>query len=114
MINHHQICGNVDKIDVDKKRVFLETGEKIEFTHCIIAVGSLGPIPARSRQPTIDELLSEYIDMADKIGEAKHVCIIGGGPVGVELAELRPDLLLVLREVAVAPDKLILVKAGQA
>ena len=34
--------------------------------------------------------------------------------VGVELAELRPDLLLVLREVAVAPDKLILVKAGQA
>lgn len=80
------IQANVNKIDAEGKKVVLESGEEFEFTHCVIAVGSLGPSPARSAQATIDGLLSEYLDISDKISKAKHICIIGGGPVGVELA----------------------------
>jgi hypothetical protein len=30
--------------------VTLEDGQELAFTHCIVAVGSLGPSPARSEQ----------------------------------------------------------------
>ena len=38
---------------VHRNVVTLEDGQELYFTHCLVAVGSLGPIPARSNQVSI-------------------------------------------------------------
>ena len=40
--------GNVEHLDMEGKKVVLAEGKEIKFSHCVIAVGSLGPAPARS------------------------------------------------------------------
>jgi len=60
------IQAKATSIDSDKNLVTLDNGQELEFTHCVIAVGSLGPVPARTEQ-------------------AKKIAVVGGGPVGVEL-----------------------------
>jgi NADH dehydrogenase FAD-containing subunit len=80
------VQGSVKQLDTEGKKVILENGDELEFTHCVIAVGSLGPLPARSKQTTIDGLLGEYLDISDKISKAKNIVVVGGGPVGVEMA----------------------------
>ena len=42
------IQGSVESLDIEGKKVVIEGGREIEFTHCVIAVGSLGTVPARS------------------------------------------------------------------
>ena len=39
---------NVEHLDMEGKKVVLAGGREIKFSHCVIAVGSLGPAPARS------------------------------------------------------------------
>ena len=51
-----------------------------------MAVGSLGPLPGRSQQLTMEGLEQEAKVMAENIEQAEKVVIIGGGPVGFELA----------------------------
>ena len=61
-------------------------GREIAWTHCLVAVGSLGPVPGRSQQVTMEGLEQEAKMMAENIEKAEKVVIIGGGPVGFELA----------------------------
>jgi len=79
------IQAKATSIDSDKNLVTLDNGEELEFTHCVIAVGSLGPVPARTEQTTIDGLLGEYKEISQQISKAKKIVVVGGGPVGVEL-----------------------------
>ena len=37
-------------LQYSSKSLKLEDGQELKYTHCIIAVGSLGPIPCRSTQ----------------------------------------------------------------
>ena len=37
-------------LQYSSKSLKLEDGQELKYTHCIIAVGSLGPIPGRSTQ----------------------------------------------------------------
>jgi len=78
--------GRVVKLDVEKKLVTLETGEEIKFSHCVISVGSLGPVPARSEAVTVQTLQNEADTFSQAVDEAQDIVIVGGGPVGVELA----------------------------
>ena len=41
---------NVEQLDMEQKKVVLAGGREIMFSHCVIAVGSLGPAPARSNK----------------------------------------------------------------
>ena len=40
----------MESLDIEGKKIVLDGGREIEFTHCIIAVGSIGPVPARSEK----------------------------------------------------------------
>ena len=64
----------------------MESGQELTFTHCIICVGSLGPKPARSEAVTIEALEQETGAFSEAVNQAENIVIIGGGPVGVELA----------------------------
>lgn len=80
------IQGSVESLDIKSKRIVLHGGKELEFTHCIIAVGSLGPAPARSERVTISELIKEYNEVGEAIADAENIVIVGGGAVGVEFA----------------------------
>ena len=40
----------MESLDIEGKKIVLDGGREIDFTHCIIAVGSIGPVPARSEK----------------------------------------------------------------
>ena len=86
------VKGRVVKLDTNKKKVVLESGKEIYFTHCVICVGSTGPKPARSEAVTIKELKEEAQSFSEAVIEAENIAIVGGGAVGVELAGLLLDI----------------------
>jgi len=79
------VQGKVVSLSMEGKVVVLEGGREIPFTHCVIAVGSLGPHPARTKAITIQELLEESKEYSEMLMKANDVVVIGGGAVGVEM-----------------------------
>ena len=103
--------GRAVALDQEEKVVTLEDGQRISFSHCVISVGSLGPHPARSCQVSVSELESDCRDLSEAVTAAKNILIVGGGPVGVELAgeivELHNDKSITIvsaSEKLVTPD----------
>jgi len=80
------IQDTVQKIDIEGMTVVLNSGKELKFTHCIIAVGSIGPSPARTEQLTLSGMAEEYRNIGDAIEAAENIVIVGGGAVGVEFA----------------------------
>jgi len=80
------VQGSVLSLDLETCKAVLEGGREIAWSHCLVAVGSLGPLPGRSLQLTMGGLEQEAKVMAENIEKAEKVVIIGGGPVGFELA----------------------------
>jgi len=76
----------VMSLDVENKKAALEGGQELEWSHCLVCVGSLGPEPCRSFQVTMKGLEEESKRMAESISVAKQIVIVGGGAVGFELA----------------------------
>lgn len=57
------------------------------FTHLVIATGSVGPFPGKSKgSTTAEEFDNEYREACGEVERAESVVIVGGGSVGVELA----------------------------
>jgi len=78
--------GRVVRLDPAERIVSLEDGQNISFSHCVISVGSLGPDPARSTKVSISELETDCKSFSQVVAAAQDILIVGGGPVGVELA----------------------------
>ena len=51
-----------------------------------IYIGSNGPFPGKSTKATMEDIKSEYETLAKAIEKSDEIVIIGGGPVGVEMA----------------------------
>ena len=92
IVDFKPVKGRVVKLDTNKKKVVLESGKEIYFTHCVICVGSTGPKPARSEAVTIKELKEEAQSFSEAVIQAENIAIVGGGAVGVELAGLLLDI----------------------
>lgn len=72
---------------VSAKSVELDTGESLEFDILICATGArnmFGEPPTSNK--TIDGIKAYYHEISQEIAEAGEIVIVGGGPVGVELA----------------------------
>jgi len=91
--NGHFILGEVSNIT--EKEVFL-TGEiePIPYDYLIVATGSAYAFPCKVQKGNKEECLKTYQNLQLEICVAKEILIIGGGPVGIELAgeilELHP------------------------
>jgi len=68
------VQGKVVTLDVPNKKAVLEGGREVGWTHCLVAVGSLGPAPGRSVQTSIAGLEEEAKAMAENIAQADKVC----------------------------------------
>ena len=54
-------------------QAMLEGGREVSWSHCLVAVGSLGPVPCRSEQLTVAGLEEEVRGTADLIKRAEKV-----------------------------------------
>ncbi|XP_072038670.1 ferroptosis suppressor protein 1-like [Amphiura filiformis] len=87
--------GTVTEIDVATKKVVLDNGEAIHYDYLVIATGTTGGFPGKLGldMKDVSRAVDMYNDMLQKIKAAESIVVIGGGPVGVELAgEIKTDL----------------------
>jgi len=80
----------VDKIDTIAKKVFLESGAEVEYDYLVLATG------ARARSITLSggefenilylRNLADAENLKSQLSGAKHLAVIGGGYIGLEVA----------------------------
>jgi len=98
--NGSVVRGTVTDIDPELRHVTLDTGEMLSFDAAIIATGSEASAPAQFGGTTVDSAAAAMQEHQRRIRDARSIVIVGGGPVGVELAgeirALHPDKTLTL------------------
>jgi NADH dehydrogenase FAD-containing subunit len=80
------VRATVTGLDVQERMVFLQDGEPLPFDAVIIATGSDASAPARYAGVTADEATQAMRRHQNDIAAASSIVVVGGGPVGVELA----------------------------
>jgi len=81
------IQGKVEGINVESKKVSLLEGlGDLEYTHLVLAVGNTGSPPSMSKEVTAEGLKIEMDQFGENIEKASKIVIVGGGPVGIEMA----------------------------
>ncbi|KAK7073141.1 Apoptosis-inducing factor 1, mitochondrial [Halocaridina rubra] len=84
----------VVKIDVHKKRVFMDDGSEVSYDKCLIATGGQPkslPVLDRAgsevlQHVTLFRTIADYKSLHSVVKEGKNVTIVGGGFLGSELA----------------------------
>lgn len=82
------VVAKVTSIDSKENKLTLSTGVDLPYDVLLLASGSqnAGPTYEGKDGSTLAEAKKYYADTKDTIAAAKKIVIIGGGPVGVELA----------------------------
>ncbi len=84
MKNGKQIVASVKQLDTRNKQVVLTSGAVLNYDYCVIASGAQSKAPV---EPPTGQAPREYFNqVAGTIAEAKNILVVGGGPVGIELA----------------------------
>lgn len=63
-----------------------EFGETIHFDYLVIATGTRYPAPAKATTLDYDSTRANLVTLRSEIKSAQSIVIVGGGPVGIELA----------------------------
>ena len=78
------VTASVKSIDFAKNSATLSCGTALPYDYCVIATGSMSKAPV---EPPTGLAPHEYFNgVAAKIAHAKDIVVLGGGPVGIELA----------------------------
>lgn len=78
--------GQVTAVEPDKKRIVLEDGESIDFEYLVLATGLPGRYPTGIDHMQREEGLAYFRRLQGQVKEASSLVIVGGGPVGIEIA----------------------------
>jgi len=75
-------------VEVTADKVIVEgADEPITFDYLVLATGSTYPHPGKtSGKESLEDAKARYEETGKKIKDAQKILIVGGGPVGVELA----------------------------
>lgn len=75
-------------VEVEQSSIKLDDGTAIAYDYLVLSIGSTAtsPFSKASGAPTIQSRLASYDQLSQEYSKSKSVLIVGGGPVGVELA----------------------------
>ena len=71
---------------VDSRRLVLSSGEELAPDIIVLATGSSYPLPGNSGAESAEQAEALFRAGHDALAGADHVLLLGGGPVGIELA----------------------------
>lgn len=78
--------GMVSEINPQSKTVQLKSGQQLPYDILVISLGSSVPFPGKVGHVNQKEGCQQYEDLVNRIKNSQHIAIVGGGPVGVEVA----------------------------
>ncbi|MHA1735976.1 MAG: NAD(P)/FAD-dependent oxidoreductase, partial [Candidatus Thorarchaeota archaeon] len=86
------LVNEVVSVDPESKRIELKSGESLEFTKLVLAVGTtpfVPPIEGIDLEGVyfIKKDIDYMRDLKERINAAKNIVIVGGGFIGVECAD---------------------------
>jgi NADH dehydrogenase FAD-containing subunit len=84
--NGRSVRGTVVDVDPVGGRVLLDTGVALPFDAAVIATGSEAAQPAQFTGATVGSAAASLQEHQRRIRDARSVVVVGGGPVGIELA----------------------------
>ncbi|MGA2321651.1 MAG: FAD-dependent oxidoreductase [Solirubrobacteraceae bacterium] len=73
-------------VQVDSRRVLLESGKELVPDFIVLATGSSYPFPGNSGTEDAHEAAARFREGHDALSVADRVLLLGAGPVGIELA----------------------------
>jgi apoptosis-inducing factor 2 len=73
-------------VSVTASEVVLSDGQTFAFDYLVLATGSSYPFPGHASATSVAEAKRDYQNLYEKVKQAKSILIVGGGPVGLELA----------------------------
>ncbi|KAJ1880280.1 hypothetical protein H4R99_005086 [Coemansia sp. RSA 1722] len=73
-------------VSVNKHSVVLSDGQIIVYDYLVLATGARNKLPAHIQGPTFADAKQQMARVYDNVSKAKNILIVGGGPVGVEIA----------------------------
>ena len=83
---------HASEIDRAKRELVLAGGERLPYDHLVLATGArnrVPPIPGLDRAPTLElRTLADARVLHERLDSLRHVTIVGGGFVGLEVAAL--------------------------
>jgi len=88
----HVINARVERIIPDQQHVIVYGGtqqqqqQTIHYDHLVIATGAAYRFPGKITEPQTEHAKVLLQKVANDIANSKHIVIVGGGPVGIELA----------------------------
>ncbi len=91
-MNYKRVRDEVLRIDTNNKTIYLAKQNTIQYDRLLIASGSVGRLPGFLGEE-LDEV-GNFVTwqnlewLQEKAKTAKHACIIGGGLIGIETAEI--------------------------
>lgn len=87
---HHDfklVVGKATNVDFATKTVDVTGNNPLKYDYLVITLGSRNAVPAfKASEQNLQSTTDSLQNLHDQIKRAKSVCIIGGGPTGVELA----------------------------
>ncbi|KAJ3314244.1 hypothetical protein HDU76_002447 [Blyttiomyces sp. JEL0837] len=72
--------------ELHEHHVVLNSGETVNFDYCVIATGSSTPAPMKPLSNKKEVAIAKTNEIVDAVTKAKSVLIVGGGPIGIEVA----------------------------
>lgn len=73
-------------VSITPTQVQLSSGETVDYEYLAIATGSWQPPPSKATSTEKLEACAELQGSQQRIQDAKRIAVIGGGPVGVQIA----------------------------
>jgi 3-phenylpropionate/trans-cinnamate dioxygenase ferredoxin reductase component len=93
-------------LDLDRRRLILDTGEDLPFDWLMIATGAHPRLlPATPPGPGVHYLrtVDEAVDLRNDLSRARHLVVVGAGFIGLEVASSAKELGLSVSVVEVLP-----------